>query len=186
MGRQPELLLWLEVSGAGAGGGLGGGGRGGRQIPSVTSEAPPLILKPLSTRWHSIVGPLAGSLCGTPHSMLLSEPRGTVPLPPARRPPSSLKRLLSAIRQAQADDPNQFVGLQRKPTGFVPASTPAALVRGPSRPAGSRLPGHAAGVGAAASRSPQHAALAAARRQRAAWCGREACRCNRRGRPDGG
>jgi hypothetical protein len=43
------------------------------------------------------------------------------------KPPSSLKRLLSAIRQAQADDPNQFVGLQRKPTGFVPASTPAAL-----------------------------------------------------------
>lgn len=46
------------------------------------------------------------------------------------RPPSTLKRLLSAIRLAQAEDPTgkQFVGMQRKPTGFVPATAPAALV----------------------------------------------------------
>lgn len=51
----------------------------------------------------------------------------------AWKPPSTLKRLLSAIRLAQAEDPTgkQFVGMQRKPTGFVPATAPAALPADP-------------------------------------------------------
>lgn len=46
-------------------------------------------------------------------------------------PSSALKRLLSAIRMAQADDPQQFTGVQRKGTGFVPAATAGAAAGGP-------------------------------------------------------
>lgn len=61
------------------------------------------------------------------------------------KPPSTLKRLLSAIRQAQAEDPTQYLGMQRKPTGFIPSSVPAAL------------PGEAGGAAAAShSTDDQH------------------------------
>lgn len=67
------------------------------------------------------------------------------------RPPSTLKRLLSAIRLAQAEDPKQFMGMQRKGTGFVPASTPSAMpgngVPGSSVSGSPPPPGHGVGVG---------------------------------------
>ncbi|KAL4856899.1 hypothetical protein ACK3TF_002941 [Chlorella vulgaris] len=67
------------------------------------------------------------------------------------RPPSTLKRLLSAIRLAQAEDPKQFMGMQRKGTGFVPASTPSAMpgngVPGSSVSGSPNPPGHGVGVG---------------------------------------
>lgn len=47
------------------------------------------------------------------------------------KPSSALNRLMSAIMQAQQEEPGKYVGPQRKGTGFVPASCPPAAAGGP-------------------------------------------------------
>ncbi|PSC75117.1 hypothetical protein C2E20_1957 [Micractinium conductrix] len=65
------------------------------------------------------------------------------------KPPSSLKRLLSAIRHAQEEEPGKHVGMQRKPTGYVPpAALPAEMQEG------GELAGDAAAACAAAGSPP--------------------------------
>ncbi|KAL4427715.1 hypothetical protein ABPG75_001804 [Micractinium tetrahymenae] len=54
---------------------------------------------------------------------------GTSSFSSSWRPSSSLRRLMSAIKKAQQEEPGKYVGIQRKPTGYIPpqaSSAPAA------------------------------------------------------------